>query len=152
MGVREELMGLARRVGDAWETSPSAPGVPWVKIFELEATLSVYPLAAMRRLRGRVNAAEICGVPAGHLLSEGFRSERIGEDLVRIVALLVYREVPWNWFPDGSGGWREITDAAGRPAYSPADFEELLAALEPGTSDADSGTWRDRPSMLGGAG
>lgn len=157
MGVREELAGLARRIEGAWEASPSAPGVLRVEVIMLGAVLPSISQGLMRRLLGRVNAAEVCGIPAGHLLLMGSRSWRHATGAFEIVVSLLYRDRPWNQFQGPWGEWREFAVVTGQPLYPPAgfeeplyppgDFEELFAVLEP-TSEAGCGTWRDRPPLL----
>jgi hypothetical protein len=79
----------------------------------------------------------------------GYRSRRPAIGAVEVVVSLIYRDVPWDrlpWWPPDER--REAVDADGRPAPPwAADFEELLAALEP-AAEPGGGTWRDRPSML----
>jgi hypothetical protein len=136
MGVREQLTRWAERIRAGWELLPLDEDDPRVEQIALVVTRPAIPLEVRGRLQGRMNAAEICGVPAGHLLISGLRN---AADLstAEVVAYLVYSEVSWN---QPMYLWkRPMMPWLGRLIRPAADFEELLAALEPGTPDAAPG-------------
>lgn len=78
-------------------------------------------------LSGRVNAAEIMGIPPGHVLFFGASYER-GDRFMLLN--FVRRSHPWNCFPDPEGGRFTPIDANGEELYPAADFDAAFADPE----------------------
>jgi hypothetical protein len=119
-------------------------GHPFLRAGEvtLECRCDTPRMSVMRGVpRPRVNAAEICGAEAGHLLVVGSRTlveYPNGLPTYRLTVRLQYADRPWN-LPGLTPG-----------LYPTADLDALLDALEPG-AEAEAGrgeTWHDRPGML----
>jgi hypothetical protein len=111
--VREQLTGQAELVRETW-----GRGVPDHGRIMLGGWCHAGSVADLQFMAGRVNAAEICGIPAGHLLIEDFPEvpDRIHGTGHWVIPRLLYGKAPW--YPDPV--INQVTD-----------FDALLAAIEP---------------------
>jgi hypothetical protein len=145
MAVREQLAAGVARVRAALDSGGPPPVPDWPRCGEIaiECRCDTLRMSVTSGMWGRVNAAETCGAGAGHLFFVSSRSRveahRDGSLAYWLTIRLMYCDQPWNNFT--------------RPAYPTADFNALLAALEPGAVPPDVPperveTWHDRPGLL----
>jgi hypothetical protein len=135
MTIREQLTNQVVAIRDGTTTIRSACNGPRCGTSIWEIMLK-YPCPAMsqeqlrwvvetvRKSFDRVNAAEVAGADAGHLLFFGYDSDRDPGYQSRpsgeLPIWMRYSDRPWN--PPG------LTP----PPYPEADFDELLTALDTG--------------------
>jgi hypothetical protein len=141
MTVREQLAAEVARIRAKWARMPPVVGADRFEEITIERLRDWLPTALIVAVRGRMNAAETCGAAAGHLLLLPVYSQTKygdGGPAYRVVARVAFADRPWDRIkPD---------------AYLTADFDALLAALEPGASPEPPPdrpeTWHDRPGLL----
>jgi hypothetical protein len=139
--IREQLAAEVARIQGVWARTPPIVGVARHEEIKLECRCETLRLSVMRGVLRRVNADGIGGAAAGHLAVIGSWS-RVesggGPPAFWLTVRMTYCEVPWDSVSPG--------------AYATADFDALLAALEPGASPEPPPdrpeTWHDRPGLL----
>jgi hypothetical protein len=91
-----------------------------VRSKELCVTITEITPEAAGAIIGKVNDADVAGVPAGHLLIKGVRwGNRPGPGRL----LLVLNERPWNiTYNPSQGTFVDFRDAAGQLVYHATDF------------------------------
>lgn len=158
MTVREQLAARVAAILAAWGPMRT-DWVGWLPRAEsatVEVELPGPPPSTIRDFYSRTNAAESCGAPAGHLLFCGTKSTRVDSGAGprwRVSVHVLCRELPWDHLVDiQTGEVRCLVHGDGWTAYPPADFDALLAALEPGAGPEPlpdrPETWHDRPGLL----
>jgi hypothetical protein len=144
MTVREQLTERVAAIRAVWALGGPKLATGWHRNGDiiLEARLPVPPILMLLGVQFSVNAAEICGAEAGHLLlvyhlvSHQVPLEDSYGAACRVIVGMTYGERSW--------------DSILMTVDPPTDFDALLDALD-GVAESPPDrpeTWRDRPPML----
>lgn len=141
--IRDQLRERAEAIRVEWAKAAHVDRRFKSGSIVLETALPSIPEIATRDAMGRVNDSDVCGIPPGCLMIKSARTT-IGAAAgwAWIEVVLSARETPF-------------ADFFGPEAFTPADFNSLLDALEPPCGEASEapdepspGSWRNRPALL----